>query len=1149
MKLSICMMIKNESRWLEQCLKSLQPLRDAVESELIIVDTGSTDGSIEIAEKFTEKLYFHEWNENFAEMRNITINYAKGEWLFIIDGDEVVEDATDLIDFLKSKRSEEYAGVIVDIKNYTREEDWSKFTIAKIARVFKRTPEFHYKGAVHNIPVSEGNAYTSNTVLKHYGYLASNKELMDRKFFRTAGILKRELDKDPENIYYWYQLSVSYSMHSDNEEAIPPIERAYDLCRSKKIDLQQYLYVFSHLALMYIKVRHYADAERICLEVKGFWQHSLDIQFYLAESQAKQNKNELALENYLLFLNMLERYDELEKGGEFADYSLGQVNFVRMEICRLLTLQQGNEAQALAIVGEINEPIADVNEVIHIIIKLNCDIHRYSELYEYYQHSVLQRYPELSALFQEILFQQSEKLSGEEKLALADVFAHGDDFYSIYWKWKKYNLRKENLPLSLVNQIQQLDWRMLPKFFADILYDQFEYMDACFTRASEAAIQRWFEYLTNKYSDFADKVIKYLKNSCEGNTLKSLQLQRIFSRYVLVLLPQNHLEYTFVLQRYFMSGVMEIKAIYRTEILEEGVLKESPYREHAFLAHLYFAEQALENKNTALFLDSLKQAVATQPEMQPHLQAWALLLKPYFTQHLSDEERIASLLGQGKYASALIEYKKARAKVEYDIAERNMIDVKINEMMKKYKKEIEKEKKENRFWAKLEKIETVLFVEAELSKNTNALAGLLTEYGIKVDLAYLGTNPAFLYGRNELPYRKIVGFKKVDSIEEYANIYHYDIVQVANSEKHIASALKGLEAQLFFEDDVENCGLNIEKIVAIYSGKLKKKSSDANKKNTKNLPCSSEKALTILIPTYNRAKYLKRVLKFFDDYKDKNFDIVIVDSSNKEFKEENKMTCETFTNLSIHYMQFDSETNFFVKVNAGLQEVKTEFICLCADDDFIDEEGCKKAVEILKKEDDLFTVKGKNLYYIETMAKLQEYDFFAGSYEDDVISRFEKVVEGFVPSLIYQVFRADGFKKMYGFWTEYKNELPLNPTFQEYLLYFMVLLTGKAGKIDIDFNIRDKGVPRENHVENFPHALIDKSFNQNYQMFKAFLVKYGNTMGISGSGLEENMDATFSSFLMNFLQVPQENICWNEVGFDLEKLEAGMRKSWVWPHS
>src|SRR5690554_806236 len=117
MKLSIVMMVKNESKYLEQCLSSLEPIRKAIKSELIIVDTGSKDNTVEIARKFTDKVYFHQWNDNFSEMRNITISYAKGEWLFVIDGDEIVEDAQDLINFLKSKKSKKFNSAVVKIKN------------------------------------------------------------------------------------------------------------------------------------------------------------------------------------------------------------------------------------------------------------------------------------------------------------------------------------------------------------------------------------------------------------------------------------------------------------------------------------------------------------------------------------------------------------------------------------------------------------------------------------------------------------------------------------------------------------------------------------------------------------------------------------------------------------------------------------------------------------------------------------------------------------------------------------------------------------------------------------------------------------------------------------------------------------------------
>ena len=88
MLLSIVMMVKNEERYLHRTLKSLIPLMNEIESELIILDTGSNDNTVNIAKEYTEKVYFSEWNNNFADMRNKSISYAKGEWILILDADE-----------------------------------------------------------------------------------------------------------------------------------------------------------------------------------------------------------------------------------------------------------------------------------------------------------------------------------------------------------------------------------------------------------------------------------------------------------------------------------------------------------------------------------------------------------------------------------------------------------------------------------------------------------------------------------------------------------------------------------------------------------------------------------------------------------------------------------------------------------------------------------------------------------------------------------------------------------------------------------------------------------------------------------------------------------------------------------------------------
>ena len=94
--ISICMIMKNEERCLERCLKSLTPLREQLPCELIITDTGSTDRSIEIAEKYADKLLHFEWCNDFSAARNFGLEQAKGEWIMVIDADEeLVEDVVE----------------------------------------------------------------------------------------------------------------------------------------------------------------------------------------------------------------------------------------------------------------------------------------------------------------------------------------------------------------------------------------------------------------------------------------------------------------------------------------------------------------------------------------------------------------------------------------------------------------------------------------------------------------------------------------------------------------------------------------------------------------------------------------------------------------------------------------------------------------------------------------------------------------------------------------------------------------------------------------------------------------------------------------------------------------------------------------------
>lgn len=82
--LSVCIITKNEEKNISRCLESIKNIAD----EIIVVDTGSTDKTVEIANKYESKVSFHKWNNDFSDARNASIKKATKDWILFLDADE-----------------------------------------------------------------------------------------------------------------------------------------------------------------------------------------------------------------------------------------------------------------------------------------------------------------------------------------------------------------------------------------------------------------------------------------------------------------------------------------------------------------------------------------------------------------------------------------------------------------------------------------------------------------------------------------------------------------------------------------------------------------------------------------------------------------------------------------------------------------------------------------------------------------------------------------------------------------------------------------------------------------------------------------------------------------------------------------------------
>ncbi len=202
--LSIGIIFKNEARCLERCLKSLQPLRDALPCELIMADTGATDGSREIAAKYADILFDFPWINDFAAARNAVMDRSSGEWYMTIDCDEWIDsNIQGFVTFLTTYRDFDFASVIV--RNYFTEEyeNGSSYSDFLATRLLRMSTGLRYEGSIHEHWCFEGNFRTmmiSNAVFHHDGYMFQDSAKMKEKQERNMALLREQLRESPDDL-------------------------------------------------------------------------------------------------------------------------------------------------------------------------------------------------------------------------------------------------------------------------------------------------------------------------------------------------------------------------------------------------------------------------------------------------------------------------------------------------------------------------------------------------------------------------------------------------------------------------------------------------------------------------------------------------------------------------------------------------------------------------------------------------------------------------------------------------------------------------------------------------------------------------------------------------------------------------------------
>jgi glycosyltransferase involved in cell wall biosynthesis len=301
-RISLCMIVKNEEDCLERCLKSVCDHVD----EIVIVDTGSTDKTVEIAERYHAKVYHHPWENDFSKHRNQSISYATGNWIFQLDADEELfpEDGSALRGVVQEGNADYYHCRFYDMK-----KDGAVHGVFYLIRLFRNGIGMNYTRKVHNQLQVRGKEAFSPIRIRHYGYDLS-QEKMEAKHIRTTNLLKETLKNDPEDAYSLHQLASSYSMHREFDKAVKYGEMSLELMRRKGLRNEFFITTYYTVAQGYNALGNLEDTERVCLEALNFFPMHIDACHILASLYFKKRDPERCKALSQRYLSIHEEFEK-----------------------------------------------------------------------------------------------------------------------------------------------------------------------------------------------------------------------------------------------------------------------------------------------------------------------------------------------------------------------------------------------------------------------------------------------------------------------------------------------------------------------------------------------------------------------------------------------------------------------------------------------------------------------------------------------------------------------------------------------------------------------------------------------------------------------------------------------------------------------
>ncbi|MCS6853016.1 MAG: glycosyltransferase [Gemmataceae bacterium] len=226
-RVSLCMIVKNEEANLLECLECVRGLVD----EMVVVDTGSTDRTREVAASLGARVYDFPWIDDFSAARNEGLRHATGDWIFWLDADDRL-DTENQARFQRQVETLPDEHVVFMMKCLlSLEGDGGQPIVADHPRLFRRRPDVRWKYRVHEqilpaILQTGGVVRWSDVVIRHAGYQSA--AVQQQKRLRNQRLLEREVAENPDDPFLLFHLGWLYQSQQRPAEALPLLLRSLE---------------------------------------------------------------------------------------------------------------------------------------------------------------------------------------------------------------------------------------------------------------------------------------------------------------------------------------------------------------------------------------------------------------------------------------------------------------------------------------------------------------------------------------------------------------------------------------------------------------------------------------------------------------------------------------------------------------------------------------------------------------------------------------------------------------------------------------------------------------------------------------------------------------------------------------------------------